>query len=59
MFQPTQQQHTQCNPTSGPEGRVYANITSPWEVDRLFLIDPRLMEKHIKADTKESMTKHS
>lgn len=30
-----------------------------WEVERLFPVDPRLKEKHIKSDIKESMTKHS
>lgn len=33
------------------EGRVYADLTPPY-LERLFPIDPQLMEKHIKADRK-------
>ncbi|KAG5588197.1 hypothetical protein H5410_048631 [Solanum commersonii] len=29
---------------------IFQTLPGPWEVERLFSIDPRLKEKHIKAD---------
>lgn len=38
------------------KGRMYADLTPAWEVERLFLVDPRHKEKHFKASRKKEIT---